>query len=102
MKKSVLRSIICFLLSAVMITECNLGAISVYATEMTEETVAEDMESELDEAVLEEEQEDSSEETEEIITASSYLRCPTILKRARLSCSKRPSLTEYSLARYIW
>ena len=63
MKKRVLRSIICFLLSVVIITECNLGVMNVHATEMAEQV--ENLESELEEEV--------SEETEEIITASSYL-----------------------------
>ena len=70
MRKKLLRSIICFLLSVVMITECNLGAINVYASEVAEGTDSEIIEEETNAESLE-----GTEEVveEEIITASSYL-----------------------------
>ena len=42
MKKKLLRSIICFLLAAMMITECNLSAVTVLAAEITDETKEEE------------------------------------------------------------
>ena len=59
MKKRLLRSMICFLLAVIMITESNLGTITAYASEVAEDTV---------------DSEEYVEEEEEFIpTASSYL-----------------------------
>ena len=77
MRKRVLRSIICFLLSAIMITECNLGAVNVYAAEITEGTDSESLDNQPDVDSSDETEENmdtlNGEDEEEIITASSYL-----------------------------
>ena len=77
MRKRVLRSIICFLLSAIMITECNLGAVNVYAAEITEGTDSESLDNQPDADSSDETEEImdtlNGEDEEEIITASSYL-----------------------------
>ena len=83
MKKKLMRSIICFLLSVVMITECNVGTLSAYATESaTEDTESEtrteatgqDDEYEEEDELVSETEETEDEETEEPMpTASSYL-----------------------------
>ena len=61
MKKKMLRSIICFLLAVIMITECNLGAFVSYASEVAEDNYDE------------EEEGDAESEEEFIPTGSSYL-----------------------------
>ena len=66
MKKRLIRSIICFLLAAVMITECNFGAFVSFAAEVTEDY------EETSEEAGEEDGADLEEE-EFMPTASSYL-----------------------------
>ena len=61
MKKKILRSIICFLLAVIMITECNLGAFVSYASEVAGDNYDE------------EEVEETESEEEFIPTGSSYL-----------------------------
>ena len=39
MKKRLLRSMICFLLAVIMITESNLGTITAYASEVADDMV---------------------------------------------------------------
>ena len=72
MKKKLLRSVICFLLAALLITECNLSAVTALASEITDEG----MEDEESKEVTEEDEE-IIEETEDVVedipTASSYL-----------------------------
>ena len=60
MKKRIFKSLICFLLAVIMVTECNLGALTTYAAEIIQEASSEE--------------EDMDESVEEVIpTASSYL-----------------------------
>ena len=61
MKKRIFKSLICFLLAVIMVTECNLGALTTYAAEIIQEEVS-------DEIGIEED-----EEEEFIPTGSSYL-----------------------------
>ena len=42
MKKKIVRSIICFLLAVIMITESNVGVIASYASEMADEADVDD------------------------------------------------------------
>ena len=66
MKKKLLRGLICFLLSVVMITEYNLGAVTVMASEITEEGTQEEGNQENPEETKEEENEENTGEEEKI------------------------------------
>ena len=61
MKKRIFKSLICFLLAVIMVTECNLGALTTYAAEIIQEEVSDEIGTEEDE------------EEEFIPTGSSYL-----------------------------